>query len=167
MRYHIIHRTTCSYESPVTVCHYMARLAPRALPGQECPWHELHIRPDPVERASRADYFGNHCLYFEIEGSHHQLEVTARSLVDVKAAAPADPLSTPPWEMIRDLCHAGATGPASAAVEFRFSSPLVATGGAYADYAAASFTAGRPVLDALCDLNRRIHADFTDRKSVV
>jgi transglutaminase-like putative cysteine protease len=87
MRYHIIHRTTYSYESPVTVCHYLARLVPRSLPGQECPWHELTIRPDPVERASRADYFGNHSLYFEIEGSHHQLEVTARSLVDVKPVA--------------------------------------------------------------------------------
>jgi hypothetical protein len=42
MRYNIIHRTTYTYESPVTVGHYTARLEPRALPQQECPWHELH-----------------------------------------------------------------------------------------------------------------------------
>lgn len=160
MRYHVIHRTTYTYESPVTVCHYMARLAPRSLPNQECPWHEVHIRPDPVERAARADYFGNHCLYFEIEGSHHQLEVIARSLVDVRANELIEPCETPPWESIRDACRADVYTPASAAGEFCFGSPLIQPGPLYAHYAAPSFPAGRPVLEALCDLNRRIHDDF-------
>ena len=161
MRYHIIHRTTYRYESPVTVCHYMARLAPRALPGQECPWHELSIRPDPVERASRADYFGNHCIYFEIEGAHHQLEVTARSLVDVRAVTPVDPLLTPAWESIRDACGGVSFSLATAASEFCFASPLITPGALFSAYALGSFTPGRPVLDALCDLNRRIFTDFT------
>ena len=161
MRYHIIHRTTYRYESPVTVCHYMARLAPRTLPGQECPWHELSIRPDPVERASRADYFGNHCIYFEIEGAHHQLEVTARSLVDVRAVTPVDPLLTPAWESIRDACGGVSFSLATAASEFCFASPLITPGALFSAYALGSFTPGRPVLDALCDLNRRIFTDFT------
>ena len=160
MRFHIIHRTTYKYESPVTVCHYLARLAPRTLPGQECPWHELTIRPDPVERASNADYFGNHCLYFEIEGSHLQLEVTARSLVNVQPATPPPPETTPAWELVRDACHADAFTPASASVEFCFASPLITPGQIFADYALVSFSPGRPVLEALCDLNRRIFNDF-------
>ena len=160
MRYHIIHRTTYSYESPVTVCHYLARLAPRQLPGQECPWHELSIRPEPIGRAGRADYFGNHCLYFEIEGSHLELEVTARSLVDVRPVKAIDPLTTTPWEMIRDACRASTSAPAASAVEFSYDSPLIARGAAFADYALAAFAPGRPVLDALCDLNRQVFADF-------
>ena len=66
MRYNIIHRTTYKYESPVTVGHYMARLEPRTLPFQECPWHELTIRPSPKERAERSDCYGNTNVYFEI-----------------------------------------------------------------------------------------------------
>lgn len=160
VRYHIIHRTTYSYDSPVTVCHYMARLAPRSLPGQECPWHELHVRPEPVERATRADYFGNHCMYFEIEGSHHQLEVVARSLVDIAPAASVDPLKTPAWESIRDACMSGRYTQASVAAEFCFASALITPAAVFGDYAKVSFTPGRPVLDALCDLNRRINTEF-------
>ena len=161
MRYHIIHRTTYTYESPVTVCHYMARLAPRALPGQDCPWHELGIRPDPVERASRMDYFGNHCMYFEIEGSHHQLEVIARSLVDVQPVKIVDALATPAWEQVRAACQSLSFTLASASAEFCFASPLIKPGPLFADYALVSFTPGRPILDALCDLTRRIFTDFT------
>jgi transglutaminase-like putative cysteine protease len=160
VRYQIVHRTTYRYDSPVTVCHYVARLAPRALPGQECPWHELQVRPDPVERASRADYFGNRCMYFEIEGSHRQLEVIARSLVELKPAAAVDPKRTPPWEIIRDDCMSAKYTLASAAAEFCFASPLITPAPVFSDYARVSFTHQRPILDALCDLNRRINTEF-------
>ncbi len=160
MRYRIIHRTTYTYESPVTVCHYLARLAPRSLPGQECPWHEIHIRPEPVERATRLDYFGNASLYFEIEGSHSQLEVISRSLVEVNSPDPIDPLATPPWEEIRDACQSGAWSPVSPASELACPSPLVPVGPDFAGYALPSFPVGRPVLDAISDLNRRIYEDF-------
>ena len=160
MRYRIIHRTTYTYESPVTVCHYVARLAPRALPGQECPWHEVHIRPEPVERATRLDYFGNTSLYFEIEGSHAQLEVISRSLVEVTSPEAIDPLETPPWESIRDACQASTWSAATPAAELACPSALVPVGPEFADYARASFSVGRPVLDAVSDLNRRIFEDF-------
>lgn len=160
MRYRIIHRTTYSYDSPVTVCHYLARLAPRALPGQECPWHEVHIRPEPVERATRLDYFGNISLYFEIEGAHSQLEVISRSLVEVSTPAAIDPSVTPAWETIRDACQSPAWSSAAAASELACPSPLVPVGPEFAHYARPSFVASRPVLDAVCDLNRRIYEDF-------
>ncbi len=160
MRYHIIHRTTYRYESPVTVCHYMARLAPRPLPSQECPWHEVHIRPEPAVRATRMDYFGNTNLYFEIEGAHSQLEVIARSLVEVNPVIPIDPLKTAPWETIRNACSTMPWTPASAAAELTFASHLIPVGPAFADYARASFPAGRPILDAVSDLNRRVFEDF-------
>ena len=160
MQYRIIHRTTYTYESPVTVCHYLARLAPRALPGQECPWHEIHIRPEPMDRATRMDYFGNTTLYFEIEGAHSQLEVISRSLVEVLPQAALDPLATPPWESLRDACCGPTACAATAASELTYPSPLVPTGPSFADYARPSFLPGRPVLDAVSDLNRRIFEDF-------
>ncbi len=160
MRYRIIHRTTYTYESPVTVCHYIARLAPRALPGQECPWHEVHIRPEPVERATRLDYFGNTSLYFEIEGAHAQLEVISRSLVEVRAPAPIDALATPAWETIRDASQSSLWSPTAVASELACPSSQIPVGTEFADYARASFTPDRPVLDAVSDLNRRIYEDF-------
>ncbi len=160
VRYRIIHRTTYTYESPVTVCHYLARLAPRALPGQECPWHEIHIRPEPVERATRMDYFGNTTLYFEIAGAHSKLEVISRSLVEVNNPDPVDPLRTPTWESLRDSCATSLKQSIFSASELTYPSSLVPTGPAFADYARPSFPAGRPILDGVSDLNRRINHDF-------
>lgn len=161
MRYKIIHRTTYTYESPVTVGHYTARLEPRALPFQECPWHELTIRPEPAQRSERADYHGNTSVYFEIEGSHQKLEVIARSLVEVEPAQAFDPASTPPWESIRDACRSDVFSPCTSAGELTYPSTLIPVGPQFGDYARPSFPAGRPILQGVCDLNRRIHEDFT------
>ena len=160
MRYNIIHRTTYTYESAVTVGHYTARLEPRALPFQECPWHELVIRPEPAQRSERSDYFGNTSVYFEIEGSHQKLEVIARSLVEVGCAEPFDPAKTPAWETIRDACRSDVYNAATPAGELTFASPLIPIGPLYADYARPSFPPKRPILEGVCDLNRRIFEDF-------
>ena len=160
VRYRIIHRTTYTYESPVTVCHYTARLEPRTLSFQECPWHEMTIKPEPVRRSERVDYFGNLCVYFEIEGSHQKLEVIARSLIEVKPSSAINFVATPTWESVRDSCRADVFSSATMAGELTFASPLIPVGAAFADYARASFPANRPILEAVCDLNRRINKDF-------
>lgn len=160
MRYNIIHRTTYKYESPVTVGHYMARLEPRTLPFQECPWHELTIRPAPIERAEKSDYYGNTNVYFEIEGSHQKLEVTARSLVEVVPAKAFDPAQTPRWETIRDACRSDIFNPSTAAGELTFASTLIPVGALFGDYARPSFPPGRPILQGVSDLNHRINRDF-------
>ncbi|HYF34761.1 MAG TPA: transglutaminase family protein [Prosthecobacter sp.] len=160
MRYNIIHRTTYTYESPVTVCHHLARLEPRKLPFQECPWHEIMVRPEPVQRSKRADYFGNASVYFEIAGAHQKLEVIARSLVQMKVAEAIDPSATPPWETIRAAARADEFSAASLAGELTFASGLIPVGAVFADYARPSFPAQRPILEGVCDLNRRIHRDF-------
>jgi transglutaminase-like putative cysteine protease len=161
MRYFIVHRTLYDYASPVTVCHYMARLAPRSMPGQECPWHELKIQPDPSERASRTDSFGNNCLYFEISGSHLKLEVIARSFVDVHPSPQVDPATTPAWETLREACVKGSCPSALTASQYLHPSSLIQPGAIFADYAAPSFPPLRPVLEGLIDLNHRIHREFT------
>lgn len=160
MRYFITHRTTCIYESSVTVCHYMARLMPRSLPSQQCPWHEITIHPKPSERALREDYFGNVTVYFELEGAHQKLEVISSSLVEMSAVALPSPANTPPWEQVREACRAGTLTPASTAGEFVFASPLIVPTRRFAEYASFSFGRGRPILEAVCDLNDRIHRDF-------
>ena len=160
MKYRLIHRTKYTYEGAVTVSHHMARLAPRALPGQRCPWHELEIHPVPVERGVHVDSYGNVTTYFEIEGKHEVLEVTARSLVEVFKTNHPEPRSTPPWESVRESCQLEKLTPGSEAGAFRFASLMVPVNAEFANYARPEFTPGRPILEAVLALTNRIFKDF-------
>lgn len=160
MRYQIIHRTKYVYEGMVTVSHHLARLAPRFLPGQRCPWHVLEIVPQPVGRSVHNDVYGNVTAYFECEGAHGELEVTARSLVEVLPTPKPDPASTPAWETIRDAASNDMLTPVTEAGAFRFSSPMVPLGDEFAAYAQPDFTPGRPILEAASALMARIHREF-------
>lgn len=160
MKYRLIHRTNYTYEGAVTVSHHMARLAPRTLPGQSCPWHELEIKPAPVGRGVHVDSFGNETIYFEIEGKHESLEVISRSLVEVTSMKRAAPELTSPWESVRDACQLEKLTPGSEAGAFRFASPMVPLGPNFYDYAIRDFTPGRPILEAVLALTMRIYKDF-------
>lgn len=160
MKYQIIHRTRYTYEGSVTVSHHLARLAPRTLPGQTCPWHELKIEPTPVVRAVHIDSFGNTAAYFEVEGKHERLEVTARSLVEIVARAVRRSGETPAWETVRDACLGEKLTAGSEAGVFRFASPMVPTGEEFATYARPDFPPGRPVLEAVSALTTRIFEEF-------
>lgn len=160
MKYQLTHRTKYTYEGAVTVSHHLARLAPRSLPGQRCPWHELEIKPVPVGRGVHVDSYGNATTYFEIEGKHEVLEVTARSLVEVQPSVHPDPRFTPPWESVRDACQLEKLTPGSEAGAFRFASPMVPVGEDFLNYARADFWPGRPILEAVLALTQRIFTEF-------
>lgn len=160
MKYELIHRTKYVYEGIVTVSHHVARLAPRPLPSQRCPWHELSIDPVPVGRGVNSDAFGNITTYFELEGSHGELEVTARSYVEVFPTVHPVPESTPAWEVIREQCTAGRSPAFAEAGAFRFPSPMVPTSKEFADYVRVDFPPGRPVLGGLVAFMGRMHREF-------
>jgi transglutaminase-like putative cysteine protease len=160
MKYQIVHCTTYRYEGSVTVSHHLARLAPRRLPNQRCPWHEIEIQPIPVGRGVYVDAFGNTATYFEVEGKHEELVVTARSLVEVFPANAQAPESSPPWESVREACHEQKLTPGSDAGIFRFASPMVPTGQDFAAYAKPDFPPGRPVLEAVTAFMARVFQDF-------
>ncbi len=160
MKYRLIHRTKYTYLGAVTVSHHLARLAPRTLPGQRCPWHELEVQPVPVGRGVHVDSYGNITNYFEIEGKHEVLDVIARSLVEVLPSTRPDPRATPPWEIVRDACQLEKLTPGSEAGAFRFASPMVPLDENFAAYARPEFTAGRPILEAVLGLTDRIFKDF-------
>ena len=160
MKYRLLHRTKYSYDGAVTVSHHLARLAPRTLPGQRCPWHELEIYPAPVGRGVHVDSFGNITAYFEIEGKHETLEVTANSLVEVFSTRHPEPSSTQPWELVRDACQLEKLTSGSEAGAFRFSSPMIPLGKEFTDFAIPEFPPGRPILEAVLGLTGRIFREF-------
>ncbi len=160
MKYRLSHTTKYTYDGAVTVSHHLARLAPRSLPGQRCPWHALEILPIPVGRGVHVDSFGNVTSYFEIEGKHEVMEVTARSFVEVLATRYPEPASTPAWELVRDACQAEKLTHCSEAGAFRFTSPMVPTGREYEAYTLQDFPPGRPILQGVVALTDRVFREF-------
>lgn len=160
MRYAITHTTTYKYSDEVSVSHHLARLRPRQLSGQRCLRYEPEIVPAPAARSEHDDYFGNAVMFFAIHEPHGRLEVRACSEVEVSAAElPAT--ETPPWERVRDGFRGDLGTELLAAYEFVFDSALIKATGQFARYATESFSPGRPLMEGVVDLTRRIHQDFT------
>jgi transglutaminase-like putative cysteine protease len=157
MRYAVSHRTSYQYESPVDLADHVAYLRPRPFAGQQVIAAELDIAPKPSRRSSHRDHFGNLVEVFRIEAGHRTLAVTLRAELDV--ALPAPPMTTQPWEQLRDSL--AAPFPQSVeAEEFLHASPLVGLIEEARAYAAPSFLPGRPVLEAAIELTGRIKRDF-------
>jgi transglutaminase-like putative cysteine protease len=154
--YDVVHTTAYDYSESVAVSHHVARLSPRGLPNQQPLHHDLQIEPPPAVMTTHTDYFGNAVTYFAMQGSHKRLTVRARSRVALQPTTVPSPLATPPWETVADR----AALPLEA-VEFLFDSGLIRPGADVVAYARASFRAGRPLLDAVLELTRRINDDFT------
>jgi transglutaminase-like putative cysteine protease len=154
--YEVVHTTKYKYRETVSVSHHLARVKPREFPGQECLAHELLIDPAPAVVRSHRDYFGNTVTFFIVERAHSELTVRATSTVKVVSRQRPAPASTPPWEAARDYDALPLD-----ALECLFDSASIAASDAVAGYAHPSFAPRRPLLEAVADLMRRIHADFT------
>jgi transglutaminase-like putative cysteine protease len=159
--YRVTHRTDYEYESDVSSSYSQLHLLPRDLPGQRC--RDLEVSSDPVtgDYRERVDYFGNRACFLAIHEPHRALSVTASSLVDVDQGAREIPLlGHRPWEQAREATARRDALDPIAAAEFKLDSSLVQARDVYRDYAMASFTPARDLLDALSSLSTRIHADF-------
>jgi transglutaminase-like putative cysteine protease len=159
-RYRITHKTHYRYTDPVAICQNQVMMIPRELPRVRCRSTHVHIQPPPGLSSSHVDYYGNPVHTFSIESAHRELTVLVSSDVEVTATAfpPAD--QTEPWESVRDALQNGSNPDWYSVCEFRYPSRLINTGERYAAYAAASFSPGRPILEAGLDLTKRIHRDF-------
>ncbi len=88
MIYDIRHVTTYSYESPVSFARCSLRLEPLSGDGQELISHGVDIRPRPVERTIRHDFFGTHTERILIETPLRSLRIDSRSSVSVARQNP-------------------------------------------------------------------------------
>jgi transglutaminase-like putative cysteine protease len=159
MRYLTSHKTTYSYEGPVSQCVTEARLTPRALPHQRLLEWRIEVEPEPVVMDRRKDYFGNDVNAFSIFSHHDRFITTATSVVEVDA--PAAPSGSMAWEEVRDRVAAHADAETLASYEFVFESPYVDPSRELAEFARPSFSAGRSFVEAAGELSHRIHEEFT------
>jgi transglutaminase-like putative cysteine protease len=126
------------------------------LPHQQRLYHDVQIEPAPAVVTTHTDYFGNAVTYFGMQGAHKRLTVRARSRVALQATSLPSPSDTPSWEAIADR-----TALPLEALEFVFDSALIPASAELAAYARVAFPPGRPLLDAVLELTRRIHEEFT------
>ena len=160
MIYRVRHRTTYDYKDPVSVSHHLVRLTPRNLPGQVCYKTQISVLPAPHITATHKDYFGNTQMFFTLEEPHDGLIVEASSELEVYSIERPDFSGSPPWETVVESLVSDHSEEGLDAYQFVFGSQRVTASRELADYARDAFPAGRPLLEAILDLMRKIHRDF-------
>jgi len=158
MMYDIRQTTTYHYASAVAYARHVLRLMPIDRLGQRVHAAALDIEPAPIERREGHDFFGNRMTWIELNQPHDTLSVRVAARVAVKRDV--TPEATPPWEEIREAAFASIDLSPNSPAHYLFPSRQVSLDPEIRAYAADSFSAGRPVLDAAVDLMRRIKADF-------
>ncbi|WP_372736013.1 transglutaminase N-terminal domain-containing protein [Nocardioides sp.] len=157
--YRITHRTTYSYDEPVTDSLGIAHLVPRVLPWQQVGFSAVTTTPVGNDVNQDLDYYGNAATYFQVREPHTRLEIEAVSEVEVQAPVVPEALLAVPWEQARPLVSPELNG-AWAVADFALESSSVEQVEEAREYASASFWPGRPLGEAATDLMHRIHADF-------
>jgi transglutaminase-like putative cysteine protease len=154
------HVTRYWYSGAVSMCHTEVHLEPRPREHQTILEYGLDVTPTPDSLLSRVDYFGNQVTFFSIAEPHRELTITSRSVADVEASAPPTLDLSPAWEQVREEAAKRDTDETFDAGQFVFESPSIKVGAPFAQYAAKSFAAGRPLLSGAEDLSRRIFTEF-------
>jgi len=126
---------------------------------QTCESTKLIVGPIPAVIVERLDYFGNPATYFTVQEPHAVLKIAVEHSF-TRTVYPLPPGHSPPWEEIRDRLPRDRSFKWLDAYQFVFDSRYAATAPTYAEYAAVSFTPGRPIIEAAQDLTRRINTDF-------
>lgn len=160
MKLRITHLTRYSYSPSVEHAQHISHLKPRDTLAQRLLSHQLSVLPAPGGISELRDVHGNARAYFSLRSTHDELAVTAISEVETFTpdhSAVADM----PWEQVRERFRYHAGAPYERAAEFLFPSPYVPREDEFADYARASFSPGRPLLEASRELMQRIHTEFT------
>jgi len=159
--FHVVHEIRCGYRSPVALSQQYMHMTPRDFLYQRTESHEVLLDPAEGRDINGTDFFGNKTRNITLPAPHQNLTVHAESIV-----APAQRpgmngfATTPPRESLRDNLQHGADAGLLDAGCYLYESPHVACIHDLAHYAAASYTHGRPQLEAALDLTQRIFDEF-------
>ena len=160
------HLTRYDYSQPVSMAQHLAILEPLSDQRQRLLSFELLIDPPPNPPGCtvRSDSLGNRLRWFQLEGAHDHLCVTARSRVALAPRAStgpwADPGATPACAAVAQALRYDPGQVWQPAVEFLPASTFVPRLAALRVYAEPSLRPERPMLEAVIELMHRIHTDF-------
>ena len=160
-RYQVTHSTIYGYSDVVVSSYGRGFLTPRDTARQRCLSHTLRIDPEAADSSTSRDAYGNVSSYFHVTERHSRLAVTSESIVEV-GPLPQELYGAgsalAPWEIARPIGPDGAL-----ATEFTLDLQPPEITDEVRDYAAPTFTPGRPLIEVLRDLTSRIYSDFTYR----
>src|ERR1700690_1350128 len=123
MRYRIVHKTTYTYQQPVSFGTHVAYLVPRTQPHHLCEAYEVLVPPYPSALRERADFFGNTSVFFTIDEPHSELTLEARSRVMVDGPASCWPQPAPAWDEAARSLSSDLSAEELDAYQFVFESP--------------------------------------------
>jgi transglutaminase-like putative cysteine protease len=158
-RYAVRHETVYAYAVPVEMGLHMLRVTPLNNRGQRSIKFGLTIVPEPACVHGFVDHFGNVVHHVAVETTHARFSATLDAVVEVDRNTGDE--SGPPWEKVRDAMRSDGFPVPFQVAEFAYPSPLAPVDDAATRYAADSFGADRPIVDAARDLAGRIHRDFS------
>ncbi len=156
--YRITHSTTYEYTDWVSSSYGRGYLTPREGDGQHVADHRVTVEPAAADFAIGTDGYGNPQLYFHVTEPHCTLVVTGVSTVDVDRPAIDPALLDQPWE---SAIPDGESAESVAAIEFVLDLEPAEVTPEVSDYARQTFTPGRPLGEAVAELNHRIFTEFT------
>jgi len=160
-RYHVVHETEYTYQTPVTLSQQFLHLSPLNFRYQLVESQHIAIQPEEQDSFEGRDYFGNSTRHIGITASHTELIVHSEFTVALARRPGLEQIKhSSPWELLRDTILQSKIHATQQACGFLQASPHISCGTQLRDYAALSFTPGRPHLDAAMDLTQRIFDDF-------
>ncbi len=159
MRYTVRHRTYYQYGERMSSGQSIGRLTPRSTPNQTVISSSLEVHPDPEDRSSWIDAFGNPVDSFTITSPHNTLEVIATSVVDV--SVPALPVVDEAWEVVMARLPSRFGALDVEAQQFVLPSPFIPHLFELHALAKEAFTKGRPFMDAFTDLTAAIFHTYS------
>jgi transglutaminase-like putative cysteine protease len=159
MDYSVRHRTTYRYAQEVSYSHHLVHLAPRETATQHVRAFDLLVSPDSAQRTQRTDYFDNSTEWLALNEPHTVMEIVAESRVSVFDPPAHDAQASEPWKKVHAQLESSDLS-TDHIVQYIFDSAQTIFTAELADYAAQSFTPGRPILAGAKDLMSRIHRDF-------
>ena len=157
-RYAVRHETAYRYPVPADMGLHMLRVTPLNMRGQRSLGYGLTISPEPARIHRFVDHFGNVVHHVAVEATHERFSATLNAVVEIERKEAAGP--GPAWETVREAMQGDGFPTPYQIAEFTYASPLAPVEAAATLYAADSFAAGRPIVDAARDLAGRIHRDF-------
>jgi transglutaminase-like putative cysteine protease len=159
--YVLRHRTTYSYEDPVTFARCVLRLTPRTTATQTVLANGILVTPRPSNTRDGVGPFGEKTRTVVIDTPHTSLVIEALSRVDVHTPPGPDPTRTESWETVRAASfESRALGPDGPAA-YLYPTRRAPAAPDITAYARQSFAKGRPIVEAAAELMTRIRKDFT------
>lgn len=159
MKYRVSHVTRYAYAAPVSLCHSIAHLKPRAMPHQRVIQASLRVSPWPSVTREHQDVFGNKVSYFSLQQSHSALEIAATSELEVDTPRPPKQ-DTLTWEQARSQMREATDAESINARAFALPSPAIPSTPEVLEFAKVSFLPERPLVEAARELMSRIHGEF-------